>query len=98
MGAHGVSAIAILYIKSVSAGVLEVVYAKPSPSYMDDYLVGQKVSYKMREITIKTKFLIKQILLYLILFNHFVYVLPTFYISYNFVSGGWQFICYYFIW
>ena len=89
MSAHGVSAIAVLHIKSVSAGVLEVVNAKPSPSYLDDYLVGQKVSYKTRKITIKTKFLIKQILLYLIFFNHFVYVLPTFYISYNFVSGEW---------
>ena len=89
MSAHRVSAIAILHIKSVSAGVLEVVYAKPSPSYVDDYLIGPKVSYKMRKITIKTKFLIKQILLYLIFFNHFVYVLPTFYISYNFVSGEW---------
>ena len=65
--AHGVSAIAIVFIQSVSAGVLEVVYAKPSPSYVDDYLIGQKVIYKMKKITIKTKFLIKQILLYLIL-------------------------------
>lgn len=34
--------IATMFIQSVSAGVLEVVYAKPSPSYVDDYLIGQK--------------------------------------------------------
>lgn len=38
-----------MFIQSVSAGVLEVVYAKPSPSYVDDYLIGQKVIYKSEE-------------------------------------------------
>lgn len=74
--AHGVSTIATMFIQSVSAGVLEVVYAKPSPSYVDDYLIGQKVIYKTKKIIIKTKFLIKQILLYLIFFNHFMFFLP----------------------
>lgn len=27
------------------------------PSYVDDYLIGQKVIYKTKKITIKTKFL-----------------------------------------
>lgn len=64
----------LLCLFNVSAGVLEVVYAsKPSPSYVDDYLIGQKVIYKTKKITIKTKFLIKQILLYLIFFNHFMF-------------------------